>query len=95
MYKCGVKANYDLVPSELGIVHYCGHMVGYDEVGYCCEKYAIVFFFFCKELLSNFFFEQSTGKCKWESYEGQAKFLYDLKGKQIIARKRGYGPQYF
>jgi hypothetical protein len=51
------------------------------------------YFFFCKELLSNFFsFEQSTGKCKWESYEGQAKFLDDLKGKQVIACKRGYGP---
>ena len=33
-------------------------------------------------------------KCKWESYDGQAKFLDDLKGRQVIARKRGYGPQY-
>ncbi|CAO2173255.1 unnamed protein product [Urochloa humidicola] len=27
---CGVEANYGLVPSELGIGHYCGHMVGND-----------------------------------------------------------------
>ena len=25
--ECGVKSNYGLVPSELGIGHYCGHMV--------------------------------------------------------------------
>ena len=30
--ECGVKSNYGLVPSELGIGHYCGHMVDYDEV---------------------------------------------------------------
>ena len=28
-----------------------------------------------------FLFEQSTRKCKWESYDGQAKFLDDLKGR--------------
>jgi hypothetical protein len=42
--ECGVKANYGLVPSELGIGHWCGHMVDYDEVGYCCGKHEIVFF---------------------------------------------------
>ena len=30
----------------------------------------------------------------WEYYDGQAKFLDELKGKQVIARKRGYGPDY-
>ena len=25
--ECGVKSNYGLVPSELGIGHYCSHMV--------------------------------------------------------------------
>ena len=30
-------------------------------------------------------------KCKWESYDGQDKFLDDLKGMQVIARKRRYG----
>ena len=25
--ECGVKSNYGLVPSKLGIGHYCGHMV--------------------------------------------------------------------
>jgi hypothetical protein len=39
-------------------------------------------------------FEQSTRKCKGEAYDGQAKFLDDLKGRQVIAWKRGYGPQY-
>ena len=39
-------------------------------------------------------FEQSTRKCRWECYDGQAKFLDELKGRQVIARKRGYGPDY-
>ena len=46
MCECGVKANYDLVPSELGVGHYCSHMVDYDEVGYCCGKHEIIFFLF-------------------------------------------------
>ena len=33
---------------ENGIGHYCSHMVGYDEVGYCCGKHEIVFFSFAK-----------------------------------------------
>ena len=37
-------------------------------------------------------FEQSTRKCRWKCYDGQAKFLDELKGRQVIARKRGYGP---
>jgi hypothetical protein len=45
MCEYGVKCNYGLVPSELGIGHYCGHMVDYDEVGYCCGKHEIVFVF--------------------------------------------------
>ena len=39
-------------------------------------------------------FEQSTRKYKWEAYDGQAKFLDELKGRQVIARKRGYRPDY-
>ena len=39
-------------------------------------------------------FEQSTRKCRWECYDGQAKFLDELKGRQVITRKRGYGPDY-
>ena len=39
-------------------------------------------------------FEKSTRKCWWECYDGQAKFLDELKGRQVIARKRGYGPDY-
>ena len=39
-------------------------------------------------------FEQSTRECRWESYDGQAKFLDELKGRQVIAWKRGYGPDY-
>ena len=45
--ECGVKSNYGLVPSELGIGHYCGHMIDYDEVGYFCGNHKIVFYFFC------------------------------------------------
>ena len=45
--ECGVKSNYGLVSSELGIGYYCGHMVDYDEVGYFCGKHEIVFCFFC------------------------------------------------
>ena len=55
--KCeyGVKSNYGLVPSELGIGYYCGHMIDYDEVGYFCgnhkiillDVYHIIFVVFC------------------------------------------------
>jgi hypothetical protein len=34
--KCGVEASYGLVPSELGVGYFCGHMVDYDEVSSCC-----------------------------------------------------------
>ena len=46
--ECGVKFNYGLVPSELGIGHYYSHMVDYDEVGYFCGKHKIVFCSFAK-----------------------------------------------
>ena len=49
MRECGVKSNYGLVPSELGIGYWCGHMVDYDEVGYYCGKHEIIFFF-CEDL---------------------------------------------
>jgi hypothetical protein len=32
---CGIEAKYGLVPSELGVGYFCGHMVDYDEVGIC------------------------------------------------------------
>jgi len=38
-------------------------------------------------------FEQSTKKCKWESYDGQAKFLDTIKAEQVIGRNLGCGPQ--
>ena len=44
--ECGVKSNYGLVPSKLGIDHYYGHMVDYDKVGYFCGNHEIVFCFF-------------------------------------------------
>ena len=47
MCECGVKSNYGLVPSELGIGHYCGHMIEYDEVRYFSGKHEIVFCLFC------------------------------------------------
>jgi hypothetical protein len=31
--KCGIEAKYGLVPSELSVGYFCGHMVDYDEVG--------------------------------------------------------------
>jgi hypothetical protein len=36
--KCSVGAKYGLVPSELGVGYFCGHMVVYNEVcvGYIC-----------------------------------------------------------
>jgi hypothetical protein len=37
--KCGIEAKYGLVPSELGVGYFCGHMVDYDEVG--------IYLFFC------------------------------------------------
>jgi hypothetical protein len=33
--RCGVEAKYGLVPSELGVYYFCGHMVDYEEVGIC------------------------------------------------------------
>ena len=39
-------------------------------------------------------FEQSTRKYRWECYDGQAKFLDELKNRQVITRKRGYGTDY-
>jgi hypothetical protein len=51
MCECGVKANYGLVPSELGIGHWCGHMVDYDEVGHSCGKHEIVFFYLLQRLI--------------------------------------------
>ena len=48
--ECSVKSNYGLVPSELGIGHYCGHMVEYEEVRYFCGKHEIVFCFFCSDI---------------------------------------------
>ena len=39
-------------------------------------------------------FEQSTRKYKWECYDGQTKFLDELKKRQVITRKRGYAPDY-
>ena len=48
MCECGVKSNYGLVPSELGIGYYCGHMVEYDEVGYFCGKMKSYFISFAK-----------------------------------------------
>jgi hypothetical protein len=42
--KCGLEAKYGLVPSELGVGYFCGHMVDYDEVGIflhqlqCCTR---------------------------------------------------------
>jgi hypothetical protein len=32
-----------------------------------------------------FLFEQSTRKCKWESYDGLAKFRDEIKANQVIA----------
>jgi hypothetical protein len=51
MCECGVKSNCGLVPSELSIGHYCGHMVGYNEVGYFCGKHEIVFYFLLQQVL--------------------------------------------
>jgi hypothetical protein len=31
--KYGIEAKSGLVPSELGVGYFCGHMVDYDEVG--------------------------------------------------------------
>ena len=46
--ECGVKSNYGLVPSELRICHYCGHMVDYDEVGYFVVNMKSYFVSFAK-----------------------------------------------
>ena len=35
LYKSGIEAKYGLVPCELGVGYFCGHMVDYDEVDIC------------------------------------------------------------
>jgi hypothetical protein len=37
--KCGIEAKYELVPFELGVSYFCGHMVDYDEVGIFVDIY--------------------------------------------------------
>ncbi|XP_066343952.1 uncharacterized protein [Miscanthus floridulus] len=39
-------------------------------------------------------YDESARKYRWECYDCQAKFLDELKGKQVIVRKRGYGSDY-
>jgi hypothetical protein len=53
LYSANVVAKYGLVPSELGVGYFCGHMVDYDEVGicfllhkiYCCIHPYLLFVF--------------------------------------------------
>ena len=41
--KCGIEAKYGLVPSELGVGYFCGHMVDYDEVGiFFCTRCNVI-----------------------------------------------------
>jgi hypothetical protein len=54
MCKCRVESNYGLVPSGLGIGHYYGHMVDYDEVGYFSGKHGMYFIFLSKILINLF-----------------------------------------
>ena len=54
----------------------------------------LYFVSFAKIYMYNFSFEQSTRKCRWKCYNGQAKFLDELKRRQVIARKKGYGSDY-
>jgi hypothetical protein len=30
--KCGIEAKYGLVPFELGVGYFCGHIVDYDDI---------------------------------------------------------------
>ena len=46
--ECGVKSNYGLVPSELGIGHYYGHMVDYGEVNYFLVNMKLYFISFAR-----------------------------------------------
>ena len=39
---CGVPANYGLVPSQLGVGLFCGHMVGGDVVSHFCFQLWVV-----------------------------------------------------
>ena len=51
-------------------------------------------FILLRHIWYNISFEQSTSKCRWECYDGQAKFLDELKGRQVIVWNRGYGLDY-
>jgi hypothetical protein len=39
-------------------------------------------------------FQQSTWKCKWESYEDRNKFIEEMEKRQMLTQARGYGPDY-
>jgi hypothetical protein len=38
---CGVPTIYGLVPSKLGVCHYCGYMVGRDEVSHAHDPFKV------------------------------------------------------
>ena len=38
---CWVPANYGLVSLELGVDHYCRHMVGRDEVSHIYDPFKV------------------------------------------------------
>jgi hypothetical protein len=40
-----------------------------------------------------FLFEQSTRKCKWESYDGRDEFWDPINAKQVMGHKIGCGSQ--
>jgi hypothetical protein len=52
--KCGIEAKYGLVPSELDVGYFCGHMVDYDEVDIyffvciSCNVAPVLTVFFCR-----------------------------------------------
>ncbi|CAN6216147.1 unnamed protein product [Urochloa humidicola] len=84
---CGVVANYGLVPSELGIGSYCGHMVG-DDLG--TRKCDFEYFYDKDEVEKEIFRRKKFG------IHPQVLKSYIKSRKENIrreARERGYLPR--
>ena len=65
---CRVPTNYCLVPSELGVGHYRGHMVGHDEVSHVYNPFKVSMLLLCLPHKIDIVFEQRTRKCDCEDY---------------------------
>jgi hypothetical protein len=88
LYKCGIEAKFGLVPSEIGVGYFCGHMVDYDEVG-------IYFLFAWAAMLHPYLlsFLSETRKCSWQRYDEKEEVMHTIKSKRLMGQKMRCGSQ--